>query len=775
MPNPDRLQRGTRRDACGLALAMLVLCAHGAHAQVVHAPVGGRAIALAEFGVACGAASEGWSVDAGGGAVVPPRREEAIGQAVPLRVAPTLAECSKSTKTLTLIATGRWPSFDPNSVVFWPDDGRLEARGRRMRGVSIAWQSGERSGVDRCTDSRGKEGAPEFCIWAVGRDASADPAVTTFSWLPAGAQPGASVFYDADARRVPQSSFALLPARFVITRLIAPDATVDLASGQGQVPLLHPEVVASAECRALECGMSDGELIVRGASRLVNAVELKLRLRPHVYLLKEEVYDTETTAKLPVSHCPMAIVSGPPIRGNDDAAVVVRLDRRCAGDITSVRFVSDENALKELRTGSDTEAVYVLLRLGNISDDNLTITALQGAAGIALAVAHVATRSAPQVRASIELPGFPNLAFIPNNRPALVHVSPAGEGQRFALLPIEGVYSVSHDGETAMVRGEINAAGLASLRFGVRARDLPAGLADADLAVITDPLQRSIGEASIPAPIGTSVLGPRPLIDVLCGGGRFGVQRIVPGQTDQLPFALRDTCRVIFHRERLPPEYGTQKLNFEIEVFSAYGGLKPEGRVSEMLTFRAGPEPRIAWIRGVTEEFDRVVVRVSHHADEAHYIGASEIRTGAPAAQWSVILGTGNFRLYATSTIPAGLYRVSDAEHSGVLSLNFGVVSRLTWLDREGQEGILGLEGGILVKSIGNALSKTNTALSQVGVGLVLGVGLSIPITTRSSIAQASIDLHLWGEMDVSADSDDGRFGIVFGPSISVGNVGTNL
>jgi hypothetical protein len=72
-------------------------------------------------------------------------------------------------------------------------------------------------------------------------------------------------------------------------------------------------------------------------------------------------------------------------------------------------------------------------------------------------------------------------------------------------------------------------------------------------------------------------------------------------------------------------------------------------------------------------------------------------------------------------------------------------------------------------------LSQGGQAINKVGVGLVLGFGLSVPIANRSQAAQASIDLHLWGEMDVSSEDQAGRFAIVFGPSISVGNIGTNL
>ena len=151
---------------------------------------------------------------------------------------------------------------------------------------------------------------------------------------------------------------------------------------------------------------------------------------------------------------------------------------------------------------------------------------------------------------------------------------------------------------------------------------------------------------------------------MLCGKGK-DEQRVVPGVTAKIDFGLRDACRVIFHRDQLPADYGTQKIRLQMDVYRPDGSARGDGHVDEVLTLRSGKEPRQAWVRGVTGHFDRVVVRVSHEADEAHYVGASEIRTGAPAAQWSAILGTGVARLYGTTTIPTGLYRLSDKEHSG--------------------------------------------------------------------------------------------------------------
>jgi hypothetical protein len=198
--------------------------------------------------------------------------------------------------------------------------------------------------------------------------------------------------------------------------------------------------------------------------------------------------------------------------------------------------------------------------------------------------------------------------------------------------------------------------------------------------------------------------------------------------------------------------------------------------VSQTIVLRSGEEPRFAWIYGVKAPFDRIIVRLSQAPDEAHYVGALEIPTGAPDVKWTAVLGTGRARLYATTAIPTGLYRFGDANHSGVLSLNFGIVSRLTWLDSDGHEGFLGLEAGVMAIGLTNDQGKTGQSLTQ--IGLVAGLGISVPIANRSSAAEAAINLHAWVEEDVSGHSgpDSGsRLAVIFGPSISIGNVGTNL
>jgi hypothetical protein len=761
-----------------LIAVALLLAADTANAEFLHAPIGGRAVPLGGGRVACESPAGDWEAEPGSRLVRPPHQEAAIGRAVELKVAASSTACAESETRITLIAVDRYPAIDPVSLVFSPDEGRLDAAGSRLLGVAFGWKSGANQGFDVCHDVWTNEGI-EHCSWGVARNASADLNVTTFSWLPRGGRSDPqSTFYDGAGRMMPPESFVLRPSRVLLSRLVPADAAVDLATGQGEVPLVHPEAVGSADCGQLTCEMVEGRLIVRGASSLVSNIDIRLRLVPHVFFMRKEQPEAQVTVKLPVMHCPMSIVSGAPVRNNDEAKVIVKLDRRCANDLPSVRFVTRDGSLKVLQTHTERDATFVLLSLGRIGGDTLTISAVRGEAeGIALAVAYTPTRAAPQVRARIELPTQPNLDFIPNNRWASVHVSSAGEHQHFVPLPLEGVYMVQeHPGGPARIRAEPNAAGLVTLRFGLRSNRLPAGLDQIDLAVLEDPLQRGTRESNMPAPL-VATKEREPLVEFLCGGGSVPTKHIEVGVTAYLSFDLRDTCRVVFHRDRLQPDDGTQKIHFEVDVLRPDGMIRPEGHIAEVVIVRAGADPRYAWIRGITDPFDRVRVRVSHVADDDHYIGASELKTGAPAAQWTAVMGVGKFRLYGTSTIPAGLYRFGfgdgGSQSSGVLQLNFGVISRLVSLDKEGHEFPLAIETGVLVFGITNSRSMTGEQLFQVGV--VAGLGFAVPIANRSMPSQASVNLHAWFEYNVMREAEGSRYALIFGPSISIGNVGTSL
>jgi hypothetical protein len=193
-------------------------------------------------------------------------------------------------------------------------------------------------------------------------------------------------------------------------------------------------------------------------------------------------------------------------------------------------------------------------------------------------------------------------------------------------------------------------------------------------------------------------------------------------------------------------------------------------------------EPRTFWIKKVVEQFDHIVVRVSHVVDESRYLLSASMRAGLPSVQWAATVEGSRLRLYATAAIPSGLYRLNAP--TGQLSLNFGLLSRLTWLNEYGKEGLLGLEMGVM----GVGLIQAPGALSNFPPTLatVAGLGVRVPLGGGQAGGQAALNIHAWGAYefrdpvflplpDGSPGRRVGNWSVIFGPSISLGNIGTNL
>jgi len=237
---------------------------------------------------------------------------------------------------------------------------------------------------------------------------------------------------------------------------------------------------------------------------------------------------------------------------------------------------------------------------------------------------------------------------------------------------------------------------------------------------------------------------------------------------------------VLLHRERLKPSDGAQELTVDVEVTKADGTPRADRKLSEHMILRPGTAMRVMPIKGGFNEFDRLEVRVSHVVDESRYVvSMAAPKPGVLSAQYSAIVDGGRFRLYATATIPAGLYRVNHP--SGQLTLNFGVLSRLTLLDRQGKESLFGLELGVM--GLGLAPQSSNVEF-PVTLGIVGGLGIRIPLGQGAAIGiQGWVAYELRdGPIRIkNADGTEmdatgvGNWSFIFGPSISFGNVGLNL
>ncbi|HVV15750.1 MAG TPA: hypothetical protein VHH90_01000 [Polyangia bacterium] len=669
------------------------------------------------------------------------------------------------------------PVIDPASVVLYVDEGRLEVEGDGLRNMRIRWQTSTGAGTDACLIPKAS-GKRERCAFTVPRDLAAD---ARLGWAP-GATAEAAANTAAATPAAADGFMPLRPARVVIDRVLATATTaLDLTDGHGRLPLAHPDAIAAADCAQARCELSDGAIEVGALSGAAQSVTVHAHLAPHYFVQRGDAFESTFTQVVSVLHCPASIVSGAPLRRAEATSVVVRLDGRCGGEARALRWSANGDPAQVVRVAKDGDAVLALLSVGDIEDAALTVTASRPEPdGSVIAVAHAATRPAPLPRATLELAGYGAIDFVPTNRDALVHIAPAGAQGRLVLLPSEGAYRVTTDVGGTHIRGEEGVGGYVALRFGYRVEGLPAPFAEADLAVLGESLQRPIRSASVPAPIGSSALESSPLVELVCTDDHGNADRIKPGKRTSIPFSRRDGCRVVIHRERFKPEDGTQDLTLDIDVTKVDDSPRSDGHVNERMVLRPASEPRIVWIRGVKAQFDRVSIRIAHVADDVRYVGSTETRTSLPAVQWTLVVGEGRLRFYATAAIPTGLFHITAP--SGILTLNFGALSRLTWLDREGHEGLFGLELGAM--GVGLAATPGFTAFPPT-LAVIAGVGVSIPIGNRGEPTQASVNLHAWGAYELRDNYDytpvggttysPSHWSLLFGPSITIGNIGTNL
>jgi hypothetical protein len=757
-----------------LLTAALALASSVARAETWQAPVGGKALPLGEGRIACPGTAGDWTIEPDGRSVRPPVADDAVGKAVELRVAVAGGACGPTASPLTLVATGRWPTLDVAGTSLFVDDARVDLRGRGLRNVVVRWQSGARGGEDRCVAPQ-VDATGERCTVAVGRGLAADPTAAGLTWGPAGSRAGADVVtFDGAGRRVGPEEMQLRVGRVVVTSLVPRDVSIDLAGGTAsRIPLVHPEAVVGADCGAASCDVSGNVVVVGGVSGVSSMLSVRLRLAPRVVLQRGEAFDASPVVQVPVLPCAMSVASGDALRGVDASRVVVRVDSRCAGEARTLRWFSAGRALDVLGAVDAGGATYVLLAVGRVEGDEAVVTASRSD-GSVVGQARARTRSLPPPHATLALDGDDTIDFVPTNRPATMRWAKAQGAGELVPLPLEGVYDVTvHDSSTE-VQGQRGAGGFVALRFAWRVPTLPGAFAVADLAVVTDPVELPMHEAAVAVPLGAAPgAGAQPIVELLCGAGPALV-RVPAGADTHIPFEERDACRVVFHRERLSPGDGAQHLQLDIEVTRVDGQARPEAHVSQLLVLRRSDVPREAWIKGVHGPFDRVTVRVSHTGDTP----ATDRGKEEPSVQFVVVFGTGHFRLYGTTAIPTGMFRFSDKAHSGILSLNLGGLMRATWLDSTGQEGFLALEAGVMAVGLPNDTAATGSNDSLTAVSCVTGMALSVPIANRSLATETSINLHAWFEYEVSrgvAGQAGSPFGFVFGPSISIGNVGTNF
>jgi hypothetical protein len=766
----------------GLAASVVLSLAHpvdASEAPVVHAPVGGAPFALPGGNILCSPVPDGWDVAANATLVRPPTEDRFVGRSIPASMASSRKDCEASSSSVKLRATGPLPIVERRSVVVRVAEGRIDLKGRNVDGTTLRWEAGGVAGTDTCVASDG-QGGQQACGYSVRGNLTTDSARQSLYLLPRGARfaPHAS-FFDATGKPIELDDLVLAPARYILGDLVAADTPLDLSTGEARLVLSHPEAVGSVVCEDARCAIEDGHVVVRGLAGPLSSLGMQFTLLPRIVVEEGEGTSSTVAVRLPVALCSMSVASGEPLRDVDDARIVVRLDRRCGGAARSLRWTANGRPSEVLQVEQGESAAFVVLVVGRITAQELSIVAMRPDAGASVvALTSMGTGPAPRIRSMLELPGYGDIDFIPTNREAQLRVEPPPPGVVLTPQSLAGAYSIRSVDGVHRIRGVSGAGGFVGLRFGYRVASLPPELRNVDLAVLSELVQRPIREAKVPAPIGASVSGANPLAELRCGPGDSATV-VEVGKQVHLPWDWRDSCRLILHRARIAPSFGEQRLDVEVDVISRGGSSRSEGKLSQQLVLRHGREPRVIWVHGVKEQFDRISVRITHVIDESQYLRSPSERVEMPSSQWSVVMEDADFRFYATATIPTNLYRFSGDPESlgtGPLALNFGVLSRLTWLNGDGSDGLLGLELGVMGMGIA---SEKDRQLNIVG-----GLGVSVPLGNVGQPSQAALGVHAWAGYRLGAQTGERESGelidlspwsFIFGPSVSIGSVGVNL
>lgn len=765
-----------------MALGVL-LTVSNAQAMLVQAPAGAKPLTLPNGRVLCGTPPDGWEVSASR-TQIHPRPDTPIGNRATAVVADSLAECkSDRVDQLKLLVTGSLAHIDPASVVAWVDAGRLEFTGKSLLGTKVEVRAKGLSAKKSCIDVQSEE-TRETCWLNVDKALPADPLSIELRWAPPAGSTSADAYtFDESGALIPADNMRLSVGKVLISRLFPTSRVVDIASGEGRIELEHPEALSMVRCTDARCESTDWGVLVSAVRAETTVLEVNANLIPRVFLASGDKFVSNIKENVKVLRCPISVVSGRPMRNASELKVLIRMDKACGQDAEALRWTSGGHPLDIVRVESLHEGVFVLLALGRVSADRLTLLASRKADGSVIALTTIRTREAPLIQTALTLPTIGLIDFIPKNRQASLSVSAVEGTGRLVPISVPGVYTVRETKIGFLIRGAAASAGYTALRFALRV-DVPEPFANIDFARLTDPVQRPIREANIPAPIGAAGLSKQPIVELRCVG-KQGKRRSIPtGSAQHIPFDQRESCYLLIHRERLPKESGEQHLTVDVSVSAIGGADRAEARSTHRLLLRHGKKPEVIWIRGAKEQFDRISIRVTHAVDQADYLSSARFGVDLPSAQWSVVTEDADFKFYATATIPASLYRFSSDPGelgTGPLALNFGLLSRLTWLDSDGQEGLVGLEAGVM--GMGLAVEKDRQ------LAFVAGLGIAIPLGNPNQTLQAAINLHAWaaytiGERTAPLMDEQGEFirnvklnpwAFVFGPSITVGSVGAFL
>ncbi len=591
-----------------------------------------------------------------------------------------------------------------------------------------------------------------------------------------------SVIWDRHGVVQPLEAFRVPVRRYVLDEAPVRTSPLEAWRTEAEVAIAWPGAVEDASCET-SCRVSgDGGRLVVSPPAEAASLAVRLALRDGVVLRGPRGFASEAIATFPLARCRLRPLAPALLGGVDDHGLPLVLGENCprAPQDLSVE-TSPPSASAVISRSADGRRL--MLSLGHVPRGLPSLElrlfagperALLGSVSIPITEGYLGTR------ARLYDPQIGELSAVPTNRKVRVEllVPDPNLAPSLSVEPLHGYYSVART-RPVEIQGTLESGGTIPIVVGYRPPQ--AGLpADAPpLAVFPAEPGYRVRPVSVPISLAPEDPRARRFLAVFCRGASGGEERIAPGQTTNLPFDNRHSCRLRIDRSVLTPEEGPQRLRLTVAVTHPDGTSAPGG-FSRVLTIRAVAGPESIWIEPTLpiHPFDHVHVGLAHEPGNPYV--ESETIGGLTGQEVTLIFGDARLRLYGSATIPTGLYRLTSGPDAGVIAFSAGALLRLAMLDREGREFPIDLESGLFGTNLAQPSPAPGVPGSSANLSIVAGLGLTVPILNANQPTQASVGIHAWFEyvptlQPIPAEHYAQQFSFIFGPSVSIGDIGTNF
>lgn len=599
---------------------------------------------------------------------------------------------------------------------------------------------------------------------------------------------GGRAFFVVWPSAVPAAVGSLLPAAFradgalvrleslaaqlsvVFDREVIAGKNLDTAADHHELPIRYPGAVSSVSCDYAECRVSKDAVLLFHIDPAAPFVKLRYTLAEGFRSSAGKRQLAEGSIKLDLERCSVRAPEVPLLAGTSDHRFFVRIPRECSDAsiediVVQTRPATQVDVRRELLAEDSAARVLELVfqRVPpGIENIRLMLFEKNGELRRLGDTRIRVSNDYEPVQVSLKVDGIGVVSVIPSNRNAALGLryETASWLDDIEVADRPGFYQARRRDYGWQIRGEEGVSGNVPLRLEYRPAKAMAFLTGEGEEPPSAPVELVSFETDVVFPV-TRINIPQRLIvggkasffHVTCGTGADTAE-LTPGKLERISFSLKDSCRIVFERDRIPLQAGTQRLRVHA------------GGFNEIILLEPGTGPlTVAVPAGDPVEYDTLNVLIAHDLLSGHYALGSSQKLGEEV-RYRILLSDSWIRISVTTALPTGLFRFGPKDIEGSVPLSAGALARIAVVQKSGRDFPVGLEMG----PFGTDLS------GSAGFSVVAGVGLSVPVLNRNTALQASFNIHAWLEYSPTRDiSGETPLAFLFGPSFTVGQVSTTF